>query len=278
MPPTFLSKEKCREILLFEQLSLVLDSWHYIDQLFVGYRACFLFKALSHRLNSCFFHKMQARLARNCISQFEGPGVFCQVPLQANWIIQDRDSAVGAFGKAFHCPGHKYVKNAWVWEWQSHGESGYQKYLLPISTAVNRILRDRKHHDCRWYKFLGTLTAAADWRQLCVTDGSWAVQSQDATRQNLKRFEGAFNATQHGSTQVSRGARRHRESAVGACFCVKNWGEMHWHCFDLGTKFDLNRFWLLNINENELKSSMFRHFRPRANAAFILMLNTAVLC
>ena len=76
------------------------------------------------------------------------------------------------FRHSWHCLGLTVqctnIKVAWVWEWQSHGESGYQKYLLQISTAVNRILPDRKHHDCRWYRFPGTWTVAADWRQLSM--------------------------------------------------------------------------------------------------------------
>ena len=135
------------------------------------------------------------------------------------------------FRRSWHCLGLTVqctnIKVAWVWEWQSHGESGYQKYLLQISTAVNLILRDRKHHDCRWYRFPGDIDSRSRLKTAVCNGRFLSCAISRCYPQNLKRFEGAFNATQHGSTQVSRGARRHRESAVGACFCVKNWDEMH---------------------------------------------------
>ena len=97
--------------------------------------------------------------------------------------------------------------------------------------------------------FQGHWQVAADWRQLCVTDDSWAVQSQDATRQNLKRFEGAFNATQHDAWMYP-GFERCKKTVWNcfwAMFCVwTNWDEMHWHyivltCFDHGNNFDLKQ-------------------------------------
>ena len=178
-----------------------------------------------------------------------------------------------------HSPVHKHKSCLGLGSGKAMVSQGIRSILPAISTAVNRILRDRKHHDCRWYRFPRDIDSRSRLKT-AVCNGRFL--SCAISRCYPSKPQALWRRIQCNAAWIYPGFAPCKTTPWKCCWGMFFVWKIGMKCTDIVLTMERNLIWtdfdswiLMKMNWNPACSDIFGQ---GANAAFILMLNTAVLC